>query len=193
MGSYNAAYSVKLQRIVARSGITLVCNPMVNLHLQGRFDDYPKRRGLTQVKEMLAAGVNVAFGHDDVMDPWYPMGTANPLQVAFVGAHATQLTSPDEVAECFRMVTDRAAAVLGLDDAYGVAPGRPASFLLLPAGDRFDVVRRQVRPSHVFAHGRLVASTPPAVTTLTWPGRATQQVDFVRASETVPVAATPRA
>ena len=97
---------------------------MVNLHLQGRFDGYPKRRGLTQVKEMLAAGVNVAFGHDDVMDPWYPMGTANPLQVAFVGAHATQLTSPDEVAECFRMVTDRAAAVLGLDDAYGVAPGR---------------------------------------------------------------------
>ena len=142
---------------------------------------------------MLAAGVNVAFGHDDVMDPWYPMGTANPLQVAFVGAHATQLTSPDEVAECFRMVTDRAAAVLGLDEGYGVAPGRPASFLLLPAGGRFDVVRRQVRPSHVFAHGRLVASTPPAVTTLTWPGRATQPVDFVRASETAPVAATPRA
>ena len=193
MGSYNAAYSAKLQRIVARSGISLVCNPMVNLHLQGRFDGYPKRRGLTQVKEMLAAGVNVAFGHDDVMDPWYPMGTANPLQVAFVGAHATQLTSPDEVAECFRMVTDRAAAVLGLDEGYGVAPGRPASFLLLPAGGRFDVVRRQVRPSHVFAHGRLVASTPPAVTTLTWPGRATQPVDFVRASETAPVAATPRA
>ena len=94
MGSYNAAYSSKLQRIVSRSGISLVCNPMVNLHLQGRFDGYPKRRGLTQVKEMLAAGVNVAFGHDDIMDPWYPMGTANPLQVAFVGAHATQLHLP---------------------------------------------------------------------------------------------------
>jgi cytosine deaminase len=83
--------------------------------------------------------------------------------------------------------------VLGLEQGYGVAPGRPASFLLLPAGGPFDVVRRQVRPSHVFAHGRLVASTPPAVTTLTWPGRATQPVDFVRASETAPVAATPRA
>ncbi len=85
MGSYNSAYSYKLQRILARSGINLVCNPMVNLHLQGRFDAYPKRRGLTQVKEMLRAGVNVAFGHDDVMDPWYPLGTGNPLQVAHIG------------------------------------------------------------------------------------------------------------
>jgi cytosine/creatinine deaminase len=183
MGGYNAAYSAKLRRIVARSGISLVSNPLVNLHLQGRYDGYPKRRGLTQVKEMLEAGVNVAFGHDDIMDPWYPMGTANPLQVALVGAHATQLTAPAEVAECFRMVTDRAAAVLGLDEGYGIAPGRPASFLLLPANDRFDVVRRQVRPTHVFAHGRLVASTPPSVTTLTWPDRTAQSVDFVRASE----------
>jgi len=183
MGSYNASYSYKLQRIISRSGISLVSNPLVNLHLQGRFDGYPKRRGLTQVKEMLDAGVNVAFGHDDIMDPWYPMGTANPAQVALVGAHAAQLTSPDEVAECYRMVSDRAAAVLGLADSYGVAVGRPASFIVLPASGPFDVVRRQVRPSHVFAHGRLVATTPPSVTTLTWPGRPAQEVDFVRTSE----------
>jgi cytosine deaminase len=97
MGSYNASYSYKLRRIIARAGINLVCNPLVNLHLQGRFDTYPKRRGLTQVKEMLAAGVNVAFGHDDIMDPWYPMGTANAVQVAHVGAHAAQLTGVDEI------------------------------------------------------------------------------------------------
>ncbi len=78
MGSYNAAYSYKLQRILSRAGINLVCNPMVNLHLQGRFDAYPKRRGLTQVKEMLGAGVNVAFGHDDVMDPVVPDGHRQP-------------------------------------------------------------------------------------------------------------------
>jgi hypothetical protein len=148
MGSYNAAYARKLERILARSGVSLVCNPLVNLHLQGRLDDYPKRRGLTRVKEMLSAGINVAFGHDDIMDPWYPLGTGNPVQVAFVGAHATQLTGPAEIAECFRMVTDRAAAVLGLGAGYGIAPGRPASFMLLPASGPFDVVRPQVRPSH---------------------------------------------
>jgi cytosine/creatinine deaminase len=183
MGSYNAAYSQKLHRILARSGINLVCNPMVNLHLQGRLDGYPRRRGLTQVKEALAAGVNVAFGGDDVMDPWYPLGTANPIQVAHVGAHAAQLTAPAEVAECFRMVTDRAAAVLGLGDRYGIAAGRPADFLLLPAADAFDVVRRQVAPSHVVRRGRVVATTPPRVTTLAWPGRGGEPIDFVRSGE----------
>ncbi len=180
MGSYNSAYALKLERILVRSGINLVSNPLVNLHLQGRLDDYPKRRGLTRVKEMLAAGINVAFGHDDIMDPWYPLGTGNPVQVAFVGAHATQLTAPAEIAECFAMVTDRAAAVLGLGDQYGIVPGRPASFLLLPASGPFDVVRRQVRPSHVVAHGHVVASTPASVTTLRWPGRPAEAVDFVR-------------
>ncbi|HEY2552906.1 MAG TPA: cytosine deaminase [Streptosporangiaceae bacterium] len=180
MGSYNAAYSFKLERILSRAGINLVSNPLVNLHLQGRLDDYPKRRGLTRVKEMLAAGINVAFGHDDVMDPWYPLGTANPVQVALVGAHAAQLTSPAEVAECFRMVTDRAAAVLSLGEDYGIAPGRPASMMLLPAADPFDVLRRQVRPSHVISRGRVVATTPPSVTTLAWPDREAEQVDFIR-------------
>jgi cytosine deaminase len=178
MGSYNPAYSYKLHRIIARSGINMVSNPMVSLHLQGRFDGYPKRRGITQVKELLAAGVNVAFGHDDVMDPWYPLGTANPLQVAHVGTHATQLLARDEIEEAFRMVTSRAAAVLGLEESYGVATGRPASFLLLPAEDGYDAVRRQVRPTHVVAHGRVVASTPPAVTTLTWPGEEAREVTF---------------
>ena len=127
----------------------------------------------------------MAFGHDDIMDPWYPLGTGNPVQVAFVGAHATQLTSPDEVAECFRMVTDRAAAVLSLGEEYGIAPGRPASFVLLPASGPFDVIRRHVRPSHVVAHGKLVASTPPSVTTLHWPGHPAEPVDFVRRREAV--------
>ena len=180
MGSYNPAYSYKLHRIIARSGIHMVSNPMVSLHLQGRFDDYPKRRGVTQVKELLAAGINVAFGHDDVMDPWYPLGTANALQVAHVGTHATQMLSRDEIAETFRMVTSRAAAVLGLGaDAYGVHVGGAASFVLLPASDGYDAVRRQVRPTHVIAHGAVVATTPPAVTTLSWPGEEPTAVTFV--------------
>lgn len=183
MGSYNAAYSFELQRIIARSGINLVCNPVVNLHLQGRFDSYPKRRGLTQVKEMLAAGVNVAFGSDDIMDPWYPMGTADPVLVAYVGANATQLTSPSEVAECFRMVTDRAADVLGLGESYGIEAGRPASFVVHPAANPFDVIRRQTHPTHVVAHGRSIATSPDVATTLSWPGRPVEQIDFVRAQD----------
>lgn len=193
MGSYNPAYSYKLERIVSRSGISMVSNPLVSLHLQGRFDDYPKRRGLTRVKELLAAGVNVAFGHDDLMDPWYPLGTANPAQVALVGAHATQMMSPAEIATCFAMVTSHGAAVLGLGDSYGIAVGRPASLQLLPAIDAFDVVRRQVRPSHVIAHGRVVAQTPPSVTTLTWPGRQTEAIDFVRRGDAKATAAGWRA
>ncbi|MFE5324914.1 cytosine deaminase [Embleya sp. NPDC056575] len=178
MGSYNGAYSRKLRRIVARSGINLVSNPMVNLTLQGRFDDYPKRRGLTQVKEMLAAGVNVAFGHDDVMDPWFPLGTANPIQVAHAGILAAQLSGQAEIDEAFAMVTTRAAGVLDLGERYGVAIGRPADFLLLPADSPFDVLRRQVRPSHVISRGRVVAETPAAPTRLTWPGREAEEVDF---------------
>jgi cytosine deaminase len=183
MGSYNAAYSYKLQRILSRAGINLVCNPMVNLHLGGRFDTYPKRRGLTQVKEMLGAGVNVAFGHDDVMDPWFPMGTANPLQVAHVGALATQMTSPAQITECFEMVTTRAAKTLSLGDSYGIEAGRPASLIVLPATDPFDAIRRQVRPWYVIANGRVVAETPPVAANLTWPGEAPTKIDFVRQSD----------
>ena len=183
MGSYNPAYSYKLRRLLTRAGINLVCNPMVNLHLQGRFDGYPKRRGLTQVKEMQAAGVNVAFGHDDVMDPWFPLGTGNPLQVAYVGALATQMTSPAEIAECFAMVTERAAAVLSLGDGYGISVGRPANLIVLPATDPFDAIRRQVRPWYVISHGRVVAETAPEAATLTWPGQVPRRVDFVRRAD----------
>ena len=189
MGSYNPAYSYKLYRILERSGVNLVCNPLVNLHLQGRFDGYPKRRGLTQVKELLAAGVNVAFGHDDVMDPWYPLGTADPVLVAHVGAHATQLMAPSEVAQCFRMVTDRGAKVLGIGGTYGVRPGAPANFLLLAASDPADVVRRLVRPSVVVSRGRIVARRQPHVARVRWPGaegatggtaEVEHEIDFVR-------------
>jgi cytosine deaminase len=179
MGSYNPAYGYKLHRIIARSGIHMVSNPMVSLHLQGRFDDYPKRRGLTQVKELLGAGINVAFGHDDVMDPWYPLGTANPLQVAHVGTHAAQMMSHDEIAETFQMVTSRAAAVLGLgEDEYGLRVGATASFVLLPATDGYDAVRRQVHPTQVVARGRILATTQPAVITLNWPGDEATEVTF---------------
>jgi cytosine deaminase len=183
MGSYNPSYSNKVRHLLTRAGINLVCNPMVNLHLQGRFDGYPKRRGLTQVKELREAGVNVAFGHDDVMDPWFPLGTGNPLQVAHVGALAAQMTSPAQLAECFAMVTERAAAVLSLGERYGIAAGRPANLIVLPASDAFDAIRRQVRPWYVIASGRVVAQTAPVAATLSWPGEQPTRVDFIRRAD----------
>jgi len=103
--------------------------------------------------------------------------------VAYVGANATQLTSPSEVAECFRMVTDRAADVLGLGESYGIEAGRPASFVVHPAANPFDVIRRQTHPTHVVAHGRSIATSPDVATTLSWPGRPVEQIDFVRAQD----------
>ncbi|MFE2525503.1 amidohydrolase family protein [Streptomyces sp. NPDC059382] len=183
MGSYGGAYSFKLQRLLSRAGINLVSNPFANLNLQGRFDAYPKRRGLTQVKEMLAAGVNVAFGHDDVMDPWNALGTGNPLQTALVGVYAAQLTGADEIPRAFEMVTERAARVLGLSTTeYGITPGAPASFVLLPAESPTEAIRRQVRPRYVVSRGTVLAENPPAPTRLlSWPGEPVpSEVDFRR-------------
>ncbi|WP_223837797.1 cytosine deaminase [Streptomyces venezuelae] len=182
MGSYNGAYSRKLERMLARSGVNLVANPFANLNLQGRFDGYPKRRGLTQVKEMLAAGVNVAFGHDDVMDPWNALGTGNPLQTALVGLYAAQLTGADEIPTAFSMVTDRAAAVLGITEEYGIRPGSPADFVLLPAPSPAEAIRRQVRPRYVVSRGRVLARTPDVPTRLSWPGEEPANVDFSRSA-----------
>jgi cytosine/creatinine deaminase len=183
MGSYNPAYSYKLQRLLTRSGINLVSNPLINLALQGRFDGYPKRRGLTQVKEMLAAGVNVAFGSDDVMDPWFPLGTANPLLLAHTGVVAAQLTGQDEIAEAFEMVSSRAARVLHLGDRYGLEVGARADLVVLPASSRIDAVRRQVAPRWVVAGGRVVAERAAPATELHWVDGGTHEVDFVRTSD----------
>lgn len=184
MGSYNGAYAYKLQRLLTRSGINLVSNPMVNLALQGRFDDYPKRRGLTRVKEMLAAGVNVAFGSDDVMDPWFPLGTGNPMLLAHSGVIAAQLTGQAEIAETVEMVSSRGARVLALEDRYGLEVGRPASFVVLPASSRLDAVRRQVSPRWVVSHGRVIASRPASPARLRWADGSTHEIDFVRDADT---------
>jgi cytosine deaminase len=180
MGSYNGAYAYKLQRLLQRSGINLVSNPMVNLALQGRFDDYPKRRGLTRVKEMAAAGINVAFGSDDVVDPWFPLGTANPMLLAHSGVLAAQMTGQSEIAETFEMISSRGARTLGVEERYGFGVGRPASFVVLPASSRMDAVRRQVTPQWVVSHGRVIAERDPSPALLHWRGNE-ERVDFVRA------------
>lgn len=161
MHSYNGAYTSRLFRLLKLSGINFVANPLVNIHLQGRFDSYPKRRGITRVKELLEADINVCFGHDDVFDPWYPLGSANMLQVLHMGLHVCQLMGYEQIDRSLALITDNSAKTLQLDN-YGIAVGLPASLIILPAESGFDAVRRQVPVRYSLRFGKLVAQTRPA-------------------------------
>ncbi|WP_407241472.1 amidohydrolase family protein [Escherichia coli] len=137
MHSYNGAYTSRLFRLLKMSGINFVANPLVNIHLQGRFDTYPKRRGITRVKEMLESGINVCFGHDDVFDPWYPLGTANMLQVLHMGLHVCQLMGYGQINDGLNLITHHSARTLNLQD-YGIAAGNSANLtIILPAENGF--------------------------------------------------------
>ncbi|EMA4781412.1 MULTISPECIES: cytosine deaminase [Providencia] len=163
MHSYNGAYTSRLFRLLKMSGINFVANPLVNIHLQGRFDTYPKRRGITRVKEMLAADINVCFGHDDVFDPWYPLGTANMLQVLHMGLHVCQLMGYQQINDGLKLISEYSARTLALAD-YGIGEGKRANLLVLPAENGFDAVRRQVPVRYSIRDGRVIANTQPAVT-----------------------------
>ncbi|WP_318457413.1 cytosine deaminase [Photobacterium leiognathi] len=164
MGSYNGAYASRLFRLLRMSGINFVANPLVNIHLQGRFDDYPKRRGVTRVKEMLGAEINVCFGHDDVFDPWYPLGTANMLQVLHMGLHVCQVMGYEQINQSLDLISKNSARTLNIQDNYGIEVGKPGSLLVLPAENGFDAVRRQVPVQYSVRHGKVIAQTQPAVT-----------------------------
>lgn len=163
MHSYNGAYTSRLFRLLKMSGINFVANPLVNIHLQGRFDDYPKRRGVTRVKELLEAGINVCFGHDDVFDPWYPLGTANMLQVLHMGLHVCQMMGYQQIDESLKLITDNSARTFGVAE-YGIDVGKPASLVILPAENGFDAVRRQVPVRWSVREGRVIATTQLAQT-----------------------------
>ncbi|WP_368228672.1 cytosine deaminase [Aeromonas sp. R10-1] len=166
MHSYNGAYASRLFRLLKMAGINFVANPLVNIHLQGRFDTYPKRRGITRVKEMLEANINVCFGHDDVFDPWYPMGTANMLQVLHMGLHVCQIMGYEQINDSLKLISCHSARTLNVQDRYGIEVGKPANLLVLPAENGFDAVRRQVPVRYSIRHGRVIADTRPAETTL---------------------------
>ncbi|CAI1204005.1 Cytosine deaminase [Serratia quinivorans] len=165
MHSYNGAYTSRLFRLLKMSGINFVANPLVNIHLQGRFDSYPKRRGITRVKEMLEAEINVCFGHDDVFDPWYPLGTANMLQVLHMGLHVCQLMGYGQIDDGLKLITSYSARTLNLSD-YGLKAGNSANLVILPADSGFDAVRRQTPVRYSIRQGTVIAETQPAETTL---------------------------
>ena len=172
-------YSVsKLLPLVAEAGVHAVANPLINITLQGRHDSYPRRRGMTRVPELMAAGVNVAFGHDCVMDPWYALGSADMLEVAAMGLHVAQMTSVQGQRQCFDAVTVNAARILGLQ-GYGLAPGCRADFVLLQAGSPEEAIRLRAQRLLVVRGGAIVSRMAPAVAELALPGRPAR-VDFTR-------------
>lgn len=166
MGSYNDAYAYKLFRLLKMSEINFVANPLVNIHLQGRFDTYPKRRGITRVKELLEAGMNVSFGHDDIFDPWYPLGTGNMLQVLHMGIHVSQLMGYEEIVRSFDLITDNSAKTLHIEDSYGIEAGKPASFIVLDAENEYEAIRKQAAVLYSIRNGRIIAQTSPRQTSI---------------------------
>ena len=170
MHSMDNYYVSKLLPLIAQSGVSVIANPLINITLQGRHDTYPKRRGMTRVPELMAAGVNVAFGHDCVMDPWYGMGSADMLEVAHMGLHVAQMTGQAAMRQCFEAVTSTPAGILGLDH-FGLRPGCEASFVLLQARDPIEAIRLRAQRLKVYRRGQLLAHSEPVLTTLNLPGR----------------------
>lgn len=179
MGSYNDAYTSKLFRLLKLSNINMVANPLVNIHLQGRFDTYPKRRGITRVKELQEAGINVSFGHDDIFDPWYPLGTGNMLQVLHMGIHVTQLMGYDQIVNSIDMITSNSAKTLHIEDKYGIEEGKPANLIVLEAENEYEAIRKQAAVLYSVRNGEVIAETKPRETTLTL-GEKVENVTFKR-------------
>ena len=170
MHSMDNYYVSKLIPLIAEAGVHAVANPLINITLQGRHDTYPKRRGMTRVPELMAAGVNVGFGHDCVMDPWYSLGSADMLEVAQMGLHVAQMTSQAQMQACFDAVTVNSARILGLQD-YGLAPGCHADLVLLQARSPVEAIRLRANRLWVMRRGQVIARNAPVSTALSLPGR----------------------
>ena len=173
MHSMDNYYVSKLLPLMAEAQLQVVANPLINITLQGRHDTYPKRRGMTRVPELLAAGVNVAFGHDCVMDPWYSLGSGDMLEVAHMGLHVAQMTSQSAMRQCFDAVTVNPARILGLQ-GYGLEVGCNADFVLLQARDQVEAIRLRATRLQVFKRGKLIAQTPATTSQLHLDGRPAQ-------------------
>jgi cytosine deaminase len=176
MHSMDNYYVSKLLPLMAESGVAAIANPLINITLQGRHDTYPKRRGMTRVPELLAAGVPVAFGHDCVMDPWYGLGSGDMLEVAHMGLHVAQMTGQAAMRQCFQAVTETPARILGLQ-GYGIAPGCRADLVWLDAADPIEAIRLRAARRLVLRGGEVVSEAPPARAVLRLPGRP-ERVDF---------------
>lgn len=162
MGSYNDAYVYKLMRLLEMSDINMVCNPLINMHLGGRFDMYPKRRGLTRVKELLENNVNVSFGEDDIKDPWYPMGDGNMLDSIHMGIHATQLMGYSQIMNSYNLTTNNGAKTLNVTDHYGIEVGKPANCLIFNTDNFYNELNERKELLYSIHNGKVIVKTEPA-------------------------------
>lgn len=166
MGSYNDAYLYKLMRLLKMSDMNFIANPLVNMFLGGRFDTYPKRRGLTRVKELDENGLNVAFGEDDIKDPWYPMGNGNMLDALHMGLHATQIMGYSQIMDAYRFVTINGAKAMHVMDHYGIEVGKPASFVIMDSDNFYDALNTRAAVMLSVHNGDVISETKPAETQL---------------------------
>ena len=162
MGSYNDAYVYKLMRLLEMSNINMVCNPLINMHLGGRFDTYPKRRGLTRAKELLENNVNVSFGEDDIKDPWYPMGDGNMLDSIHMGIHATQLMGYSQIMNSYNLTTNNGAKTLNITDHYGIEVGKPANCLIFNTDNFYNELNERKELLYSIHNGNVIVKTEPA-------------------------------
>ena len=177
MHSMDNYYVSKLIPLMAEAGLGVVSNPLINISIQGRHDTYPRRRGMTRVPELMAAGLTVAFGHDCVMDPWYSLGSGDMLEVAGMAVHVAHMTGLDAMRACFEAVTTNPARLLGLD-GYGLAPGCHADLVLLEAQDPVEAIRTRAARLLVLRRGAIVARSPARRARLSLPGRP-EEIDFL--------------
>lgn len=161
MGSYDNAYCSKLFRLLKRSGISFVSCPTESIHLQGRFDTFPKRRGVTRVAEMDRAGMNVCFGQNSIKDPWYPLGNGNILRVLDAGLHICYMMGYDDLQRCLDFLTDNSAKALNLGNRYGIAVGRPANLVILDAENDYKAVRKQAKARVSIRHDKVIMQRVP--------------------------------
>ena len=164
MHSYNNAYVNRLMRLLKMSRINFVANPLVNTHLQGRVDTYPKRRGVTRVKELLEAGLNVSFGHDDIFDPWYPLGTGNMRDTVLMGLHVCQMMGYEDIMNSYKLITHNAARTLHLGESYGIREKNPADFIILNGDNFYNALNKKSEILYSFRKGKMLAKTIPAQT-----------------------------
>lgn len=171
MHSMDNYYVSKLIPLMAEADIQVISNPLINIMLQGRHDTYPKRRGMTRVRELMDAGLNVAFGHDCVMDPWYSMGAADMLEVGHMAIHVAQMAGVEDRKRIFDALTVNGAKAIGLD-GYGIAEGCNADLVVLQARDPLEALRLKANRLFVIRRGKIIARGTPRVSELLVQGQS---------------------
>jgi cytosine deaminase len=170
MHSMDNYYVSKLIPLMAEAQINVIPNPLINIMLQGRHDTYPKRRGMTRVRELMEAGLNVSFGHDCVMDPWYSMGSGDMLEVGHMAIHVAQMAGIDDKKKIFDALTVNSAKTMGLE-GYGLEKGRNADLVILQARDPVEALRLKANRLTVIRRGKVIARSAPRIAELHLAGR----------------------